>query len=106
MTLAAQLEQMVVDAVRVALAAERPRLVAEIRKEIERAEPANWSPADVRRHAGCRKEKVFEAISKGELPAVRASAPSRANGKIPAIRWLIRPADARAWAEARTNSSN
>jgi hypothetical protein len=101
MTLAEQLEKMVADAVRTALVAERPRLVLEIRREIERAEPASWSPADVRRHAGCRKELVFTAIANGELPAVRESVPARANGKIPAVRYRIRPADARVWAESR-----
>jgi hypothetical protein len=103
MTLGDQLEVMISAAVRAALEAERPRLIAEALKELERKskEPAWWSPADVRKHAHCQAQKVFDALRSGDLPGVAEEDPARARDGIPGRRWRIRPDDARAWAEAR-----
>jgi hypothetical protein len=97
------LDEAVQLAVRRALAAERPAIIAAVRAELAEVarDPAEWSPSQVRAHARCSAAAVFGALRDGTLPATIDDDPARARPGIPSRRWLIRPSDARAWAAAR-----
>jgi len=101
-------QQLIDNAVNLALIRERPKLIASIRAELraEAMEPAFWSPADVRRHARCASQTVFNDIASGALSAFAEEDPRRERAGIPGKRWRIKPEDARRWATKRGFSNN
>ncbi len=101
MSLGATLDAAVAAAVRAAVEAERPLIIAAVRAELasEARAPLWLRPSEVRVLARCSSAAVFAAIRSGALAAEEEHGPARPG--IPSRRWKIRRDNAVRWASAR-----